>query len=204
MDEEDERKPPATRRGWLSWIGLGGGRSSGGSEAGADEHGDTDITDVGEEGGAAAATAAAAVAGWWSRYEHETISMADLALTLVSTCHPRVMPVFLARVQAIQKKRKQARECVVAFSSCRPACVGLVLKGVLVGVSGDAGVPPGLARRKGSKARHACVRCCDPALRSSCETVYICRVLLSFGSVPVCFQASVRGIHRKKEQMVCR
>lgn len=100
----------------MAWIGLGGGRSSraspssssSGSEAGGGDghihvHGDDgDDGDAGDEEGSAAA------AGWWSRYEHETISMADLALTLVSTCHPRDMPVFLARVQAIQKKRKQA------------------------------------------------------------------------------------------------
>lgn len=50
--------------------------------------------------------------GWWNRYEHEMISVADLALTLVSSCHPRDMPRMLARAQAVRKKRSQVRRSV--------------------------------------------------------------------------------------------
>ncbi|CAM9861793.1 unnamed protein product [Scytosiphon promiscuus] len=96
--DEDEAKAPATkRRGWLAWAGLGGSDRRGGKSPRVG-HG---------AGGGDDPAADGAGSGWWTRYEHETISMADLALTLVSACHPRDMPMFLTRVQAIQKKRKQ-------------------------------------------------------------------------------------------------
>lgn len=60
-----------------------------------------------KEGGGGIGGDAKGGAGWWSRYEHESISTADLALTLVSSCHPRDMPVLLARVRAIRKHQKQ-------------------------------------------------------------------------------------------------
>lgn len=97
-EEEEEEAPAAKRRGWLAWIGLGGGNRSGGKLKFVG-HGAGD--DSGKD------STSGTSSGWWTRYEHETISMADLALTLVSACHPRDMPMFLARVQAIQKKRKQ-------------------------------------------------------------------------------------------------
>lgn len=50
-------------------------------------------------------TAGSGGEGWWSRYESESISLADLALTLVSTCHPEHLPVNLARVNTIKKTR---------------------------------------------------------------------------------------------------
>ncbi|CAM9506888.1 unnamed protein product [Ectocarpus sp. 4 AP-2014] len=95
--DEEEKEPATNRRGWLAWVGLGGGggRANQSAAKAAEE--------AREDGGGGEGDGS----GWWSRYKNDTISMADLALTLVSTCHPRDMPVFLARVQAIQKKRKQ-------------------------------------------------------------------------------------------------
>ncbi|CAN0013752.1 unnamed protein product [Ectocarpus fasciculatus] len=97
--DEGEEEPATNRRGWLAWIGLGGGGGGGGRADGSPAA----KAEAAKDGGGGEGEGA----GWWSRYKNDTISMADLALTLVSTCHPREMPVFLARVQAIQKKRKQ-------------------------------------------------------------------------------------------------
>ena len=64
------------------------------------------------------------VESWWSRYENETISMSDLVLTLVSTCHPREMPALLTRVQAIRKKKAQvSRGVCLRVSVCGYVCV---------------------------------------------------------------------------------
>ncbi|CAB1113123.1 unnamed protein product [Ectocarpus sp. CCAP 1310/34] len=79
-------------------LGGGGGRANGSAAKAAAK-----AEEAGKDGGGGEGDGS----GWWSRYKNDTISMADLALTLVSTSHPRKMPVFLARVQAIQKKRKQ-------------------------------------------------------------------------------------------------
>lgn len=106
-----EKQPtPPTAEGassWWpwSWKSLGGG---GGGEAKGEGEGTY---------GAGISKASSADeprdGGWWKRYEHETISMADLALTLISSCHPRDIPVLLERVQAIRKKRDE-----VGIGSC--------------------------------------------------------------------------------------
>ncbi|CAM9775990.1 unnamed protein product [Ectocarpus sp. 6 AP-2014] len=98
--DEEENELATNRRGWLEWVGLGGGGGGGGGRANGSA---AKAEEAGKDGGGGDGDGS----GWWSRYKNDTISMADLALTLVSTCHPREMPVFLARVQAIQKKRKQ-------------------------------------------------------------------------------------------------